>query len=161
MMDPERRSQVEAALQRPLTDEELVVVDDLAALPPSHFAVIEQLHRREPFAALHYLRAVISDDDPSAQRKYVLGFDSLLAERHKPKGLRAQQLYESELGRALTDDETVRTTSIASITPAQREVARALAVKDHSIAMTYLSDLVLGISWQERQLFLDSLPRAE
>jgi hypothetical protein len=160
MMEFERRSQVEDALQRPLTDDELVVVADLAALSPSHLEVVEQLHRREPFAAIHYLQAVIEDDDPSALRKYVLSFDSFLAQRDKPTGLRAQQLYESELGRALTVDETVGATSLPSLTRAQREVARALAVKDRGVALAYLHDLVPYASSQDRQVFLDSLPRA-
>jgi len=160
MMDPERRSQVENALQRPLTDEELVVAD-LDALPPSHLEVVEQLYRREPFAAIYYLTAVTNDDDHSKVRKYVLGFDNLVAQRHKPTGLRAQQLYESELGRALTADETVGATSLQAITRAQREVARALAAKDRGVALAYLHDLVPYASSQDRQVFLESLPRAE
>lgn len=161
MMDPQRRSQVEHALRRPLTDEELVVVADLAALPPSHVDVIEQLHRRAPIEAFHYLQAVVGDDDPSALRKYVHGFDSLIAQRDKRPVFIAQKYYESELGRALTADELLRTTSLESITRAQREVARALAVKDRGLALAYLRDLVQYASLQERQLFLETLPRTE
>src|ERR1043166_206765 len=161
MMEPEHRSQVEHALGRPLTDEELVVVADLAALPPSHLAVIEQLHRRSLIAALYYVRAVTNDIDPSTLRKYVHGFDSFIAQRDKPTGLRAQQLYESELGRALTADETVGATSLQAITLAQREVVRALAAKDRGVALAYLHDLVPYASSQERQVFLGSLPRAK
>ena len=160
-MDPERRSQVEHALGRPLTDEELVVVADLAALPPSHLEVIEQLHRREPFAAIYYLTAVTNDDDHGKLRKYVLGFDSFLAQRDKPTGLRFQQLYESELGRALTADEMGGATSLESITRVQRAVARALAVKDRSLAASYLRALVPSASWQDSDDFLDSLTGAE
>ena len=161
MMEPKHRSQVEYELERPLTDEELVVVADLAALPPSHLAVVERLYRRDPIAAIFYLQAVIDDDDPSALRNYVHGFDNLIAQRDKRTGLRAQQLYESELGRALTADETVGATSLQSIAPAQREVARALAVKDRGVALAYLHDLVPYASSQDRQVFLESLPRAE
>ena len=160
MMDPKRRSQVEHALQRPLTDEELAVVADLAALPPSHLDVIEQLHRRAPIEAFYYLSAVIDGDHPSTLRKYVLDFDRIVAQRHKPTGLRAQQLYESELGRALTADETVGATSLQSITRAQREVAHALAVKDRGVAMAYLHDLVPYASSRDLQAFLESLPWA-
>ena len=105
MMEPKRRAQVENALRRPLTDEELVVVADLAALPPSHFDVVEQLYMRSPIEAFYYLQAVIDDDDPSALRNYVHGFDSLLAQRDPNRGLLIRRLYESKLGRALTDDE--------------------------------------------------------
>jgi len=161
MMDPTHRSQIEHALQRPLSDEELVVVADLAALSPSHLEVVEQLHRREPFAAIHYLQAVIEDDDPSALRKYVLSFDSFLAQRDKRTGLRAQQLYESDLGRALTTDEMVGARDLQSLTRAQRDVARLVAEKDRVLALGYLSELVPSASWQERQLFLDSLTGEE
>jgi hypothetical protein len=161
MMDPEHRSQVEYALERALTDEELVVVADLAALPPSHLEVIERLYRRNPISALYYLLAVTNDIDRSTLRNYVHGFDSFIAQRDKPTGLRAQQLYESELGRALTADETVGATSLQSITRAQREVACALAVKDRGVALAYLHDLVPYASSQDRQVFLDSLPGAE
>jgi len=154
------RSQVEHALDRPLTDEELVVVAELAALPPSHIAVIEQLYKRAFIEAFHYLVAVTDDVSHSTLREYVFGFDDIIAQRRKPTGLRAQPLYERELGRALTADETVGATALPAITPAQREVARALAVKDRGVALAYLHDLVPFASSQERQLFLESLPRA-
>ncbi len=160
MIDPKRRSQVENALRRPLTDEELVVVADLAALPPSHVDVIEQLYRQSPIEAFYYLLAVVGDDDPSTLRNYVHGFDNIVAKRDGRTGLIAQRLYESELGRALTADEIVGATSLQSITPAQREVARALAMKDRSLALAYLRDLVPYASSQDRQVFLESLPRA-
>ena len=160
-MDPERRSRVEHALQRPLTDEELIVVADLAALPPSHLDVIERLYRRSLIAALLYLRAVTNDVDPSALRKYVHGFDSFLAQRDKRTGLRAQQLYESDLGRALTADEMVGARDLQSLSRAQRDVARAIAEKDRALALGYLHELVLSTSWQERQLFLGSLTGAK
>lgn len=157
MMEPKRRAQVEDALQRPLTDEELVVVADLAALSSSHLAVIERIYRRAPIAAFYYLSAVTNDGNPSALRRFVYDFDEFIAQRDKPTGLRAQQLYESELGRALTADETVGATSLQSITRAQREVARTLAVKDRGVALAYLHDLVPYASSQDRQAFLESL----
>lgn len=160
MMEPKRRAQVEHALGRPLTDEELVVAD-LAVLPPSHLEVIEQLHRREPFAALYYLTAVTNDDDHGKLRKYVLGFDNLIAQRDKRTGLLARRFYESELGRELTADEMAGATSLESITRVQREVVRALAVKDRGLALAYLRDLFSYASPQEREAFLDSLPGAE
>ena len=160
-MESEHRSQVEHALRRPLTDEELVVVADLAALLPSHLEVIERLHRRSLIAALLYLRAVTNDIDPSTLRKYVHGFDNLIAQRDKRTGLRAQQLYESDLGRALTADEMVGARDLQSLTRAQRDVARAIAEKDRALALGYLHELVLSTSWQERQLFLDSLTGTE
>lgn len=160
-MEPERRSQIEDALGRPLTDEELVVVADLAALPPSHLEVIERLYRRNAIVALYYLRAVTDDINPSTLRNYVHSFDSFLAQRDKRTGLRAQQLYESDLGRALTADEMVGARDLQSLTRAQRDVARAIAEKDRALALGYLHELVLSTSWQERQLFLDSLLGAE
>jgi hypothetical protein len=161
MMEPEHRSQVEYALERALTDEELVVVADLAALPPSHLEVIEQLYRRNLIAALYYVRAVTDDIDPSTLRRYVHGFDNLIAQRDKRTGLLARRFYESELGRELTADEMLGASSLDSITRVQRDVARALAVKDHSLALAYLRDLCSYASSQERQMFLESLPRAE
>jgi hypothetical protein len=159
MMESKDRFQVEYWLGRPLTDEELVVVADLASLPPSHLAVIEYLYRRENgLAALDYLLGVTTDVDRSTLRNYVHGFDAVIAQRDKPTGLRAQQLYESELGRALTADETVGATSLQSITHAQREVARALAAKDRGVALAYLHDLVPCASSQDRQAFLEGLP---
>jgi hypothetical protein len=160
MMEPQHRSQVEYALERPLTDEELVVVADLAALPPSHLAVIERLYRRNSIAALYYLLGVTDDIDRSTLRNYVHGFDHIIAQRDGRTGLIAQRLYESELGRVLTADETVGATSLQSITRAQREVARALAVKDRGVAMAYLHDLVPYASSQDLQVFLESLPWA-
>lgn len=161
MMEPKRRAQVENALRRPLTDEELVVVADLAALPSSHFEVVERLYRRSPIEAFYYLQAVIDDDDPSALRNYVHGFDSLLAQRDPNRGLLIRRLYESKLGRALTADEMVGATSLESITRVQRSVARALAVKDRSLAASYLRNLVPSASWQDSDDFLDSLTGAE
>jgi len=160
-MEPEHRSYVENALGRPLTDEELVIVADLASLPPSHLAVIEWVYRRDPFAAIRYLRAVTNDDNPSAVRKFVLGFDEFIAQRDKPTGLRFRQLYESKLGRELTADETVGATSLQSITRAQREVAHALAMKERGVAIAYLQDLVPQVrhtSWADMYVFLESLP---
>jgi hypothetical protein len=159
MMDPERRAQVEDALERPLTDEELVVVADLVSLPPSHLAVVERLHRRkEGIAALLYLRAVTNDINPSVLRNFVYDFDEVIAQRDKPTGLRFLWHYENELGRALTADEMVGATSLQSIPHAQREVARALAAKDRGVALLYLHDLVPYASSQDRQAFLESLP---
>lgn len=160
-MEFERRSQVENALGRPLTDEELVVVADLAALPPSHLEVVEQLYRRNAIVALYYLRAVTDEINPSVLRNYVHGFDSLLAQRDPNRGLLIRRLYESKLGRALTADEMVGATSLESITRVQRSVARALAVKDRSLAASYLRKLVPSASWQDSDDFLDSLPGAE
>jgi hypothetical protein len=66
MIKPKDRFQVEYGLGRPLTDEELVVVEDLASLPPSHLAVIEYLYKREDgVAALCYLIGVTTDIDRS------------------------------------------------------------------------------------------------
>jgi hypothetical protein len=161
MMEPKHRAHVEYALRRPLTDEELVVVADLASLPPSHLAVIEYLYKRkEAIAAIYYVRAVTNDADSSAVRRFVHNFDEVIAQRDKPTGLRFQQLYESELGRALTADEMVGATSLQAITHAQREVARALAAKDHGVALVYLHDLVPVpyTSAQDRLAFLESLP---
>jgi hypothetical protein len=161
VMEPEHRSQVEHALQRPLTDEELVVVADLAALPPSHLDVIERLYTRSLIAALLYLRAVTNDISPSRLRNFVHGFDSFIAQRDKRPVWIAQPHYERELGRTLTADEMVCATSLQSITRAQREVARALAVNDRPLALAYLRNLVQYSSSEERQAFLDSLPGAE
>jgi hypothetical protein len=160
MMEPKHRSQVEYELERPLTDEELVVVADLAALPPSHLDVVERLYRRDPIAAIFYLRAVTNDIDPSTLRNYVHGFDSILAERDPDRGLLARRLCESKLGRALTADEMVGTTSLQSLTRAQRDVARALAVQDRGLARAYLHLLVPSASWDDWDGFLDKLPRA-
>ena len=135
------------------------MVADLAALPLSHVDVVERLYRHHPIEAFHYLAAVTDDLSPSTLRNYVHGFDSFIAAHDKPTGLRAQQLYESELGRALTADETAGATSLHSITRAECEVARALAVKDRGVALAYLHDLVPYASTQDLQVFLESLPR--
>lgn len=159
MMDPKRRSQIEYSLQRALTDAELVVVEDLEALPPSHLDVVERLYRKDGIAALYYLIAVTNDLDRSIIRNYVHSFDLIEAQRHKRPGLRAQPLYESELGRALNADEIVGASSLSEITRAERQVARVLLAKDVGIARAYLHDLVPLASSQELGVFVEVLMR--
>ncbi len=161
MMQPKHRAQVEYALERALTDEELVVVASLDALPSSHLAVIEQLYRRASVQAFYYLQAVVDDDDLSSLRNYVHGFDSFLAQRDPDRGLLARRLCESKLGRALTAEELSVATSLESITGVQRDVARALAVKDRGLARAYLHLLVQSASWADWDELLDSLLRAD
>lgn len=161
MMDPTRRAQVESALRRPLTEGELVVVTDLAVLPPSHVAVIEQIYRLAPIQAFYYLQAVVENDDPSELRRYVHNFDSFVAKRDKHPMFIGQPACEHQLGRELTADELVSAGSLASITSAQRKVARAIAVKDLDLAVVYLGHLVHRSSREEQQAFLESLARPE
>jgi hypothetical protein len=158
MMEPEHHAHVEYALGRRLTDEELVAVADLASLPPSHLTVIEQIYRRDPFAAIRYLRAVTNDDDPSAVRNFVHGFDSVIAQRDGRTGSITQRYYERELGHALTPEAMSYATSLQSISDAQREVTRDLARKDRDVARSYLHCLVPDASWEELHVFLESLP---
>jgi hypothetical protein len=161
MMDPTQRSQVEEALERTLTHEELVVVADLAALPTSHLDVVEQLYRRNAIVALYYLRAVTDGINPSVLRNYVHDFDNFIARRDKRPALFAQRHYESVLGRELTADELVGAPSLESLPRAQRDVVRALARKDRSYALAYLRNLVPHASWQAWHDFVDSLLEAK
>ena len=158
-MDENHRYQIEEALGRPLSNEELDVVDDLASLPVSHLDVMEALYLKDAVAALQYMRAVTRDIDRSILRNFVHGFDGVAARRNKAAGLRAQRLYENELGRVLTHDETLASSTLRGLTEAQRAVARALDSKDTGIALAYVSDLVPVATLQERQTFLEGLRR--
>lgn len=151
------RGQVERALRRALTDEELVVVADLSSLPSSHLDVVEKLYRRDAIEATYYLLGVTTDVDQSEARNYVHDFDRLVAQRYKRHGLRAQQLYESDLGRPLTADEIVEPGRLEAVNSAQREVARAIAAKDRAMALHYLSELAPTSTPAERQAFLETL----
>jgi hypothetical protein len=159
-MNDNDRAQIEEALGRPLTAAELTVVSDLSAMPASHLDVMERLFDRNGIAALYYMRAVTNDIDPSTLRRYVHDFDSVIAERHKPTGLRAQRLYENELGRPLTADELTPPGNLHGISEPQRAVVRLLARKDTGIALAYIHDLAPLASTQERVVFLETLPRS-
>jgi|GEM_PF-2809482 len=154
------RAQIEEALGRPLAVEELIVVSDLSAMPASHLDVMERLFDRNLIAALYYMRAVTHDIDSSTLRRYVHEFDAVVAERHKHTALRAQRLYENELGRPLTADEMTMPKSLHGISEPQRAVVRILARKDTGVALSYLHDLAPTASSYERQVFLESLPRS-
>ena len=61
MNEFEGRSQVEGALGRPVTDDELKVVASLGHLSSENIAVLRVLARRQRLAALLYLKAIVPD----------------------------------------------------------------------------------------------------
>jgi hypothetical protein len=160
-VDDTKRSQIEETLGRELAEAELVVVDSLDAMPTSHLDVVETIYCVNPIAAFYYVRGVTRDVDPSTLRRYVKEFDSLIAKRRRLPGMGQQKLYENELGRLLTTEETLPSPSLEEIGEAQRVLTRELARKDRGVALVYLHDLVPSASLQDRQIFLENLPRSE
>jgi len=95
----------------------------------------------------------------STLRHYAHDFDNVMLRRRSRPGLSRQKLYENELGRSLTADEIFKSTSLECIGEVQRTLVRELACKDRGVALVYLHDLVPSASSQERQLFLEQLPK--
>ena len=57
-LDPRHREQIEAVLQRRLTDQELAPADDLSALSDEQLRVARELARQQAVLCSLYLRAV-------------------------------------------------------------------------------------------------------
>ena len=70
-LEPQRRRQIERALDRPLFPDDLVAVESIAALTAQQVDVVRTLAQRQLVAALDYMRAVVPTASTDALKAFI------------------------------------------------------------------------------------------
>lgn len=145
------RGQVEAELERPLTDAELQEVASLDELTDDQIAVVAAIRPHNRIAPMLYVKAVV----PTAEHDDVMKFidediHRIAIERRPPEELPNQHMFEHYAGRPLRPMERVRVESFEKMSNEQIELARTLARADLATGFLYLSRIVPGESTERR-----------
>ena len=145
------RGQVEAELERPLTDAELQEVASIDELSDAQIAVIATIRRRNLMAPMLYVKAIV----PTADHRDVMklideDIERIAIERRPPEELPNQHVFEHYAGRPLRPGERARVESFEKMSSEQIELARTLARADLATGFLYLSRVVPGESTERR-----------
>jgi len=141
------RDQVEAELERRLTEAELREVASIEELTDDQIAVIAAVRRHNRIAPMLYVKAVV----PTAIHADVMKFideeiSRIAIERRPPEELPNQHWFEHYAGRPLRPAERVRVESFEQMSSEQIELARTLARADPTTCFLYLKRIVPGES---------------
>jgi hypothetical protein len=150
IIDPDDRSRIEDWLHRPLTDEELRPASSLEMLSDDQVAIVAKIRPHNLIAPMLFLRAVV----PTAERQdvfdYIDSIEDVYVVRFPPPALPDQRIFEHYAGRPLEPAERVRAGTVYKMRSAQVELARALALKDITVAFLYLSRVAADDSIEQR-----------
>jgi|SRR5882672_8704655 len=162
-MDPDHKYQIEGRLRRELSSGELLEVGSFDGLRKTQLDLVAILARRSGVAAVLYVQAVVPSASPTDVRNFVLNIEQFIAGKFPPGPkdypLRMEDLYEKELGRALTEEEKRPGRSLQELSAAHLAVARELSLKDPVHGMIYLGDIVPSASSYDRETFAENLRR--
>lgn len=158
MLNPDDRHHIEVHLGRELTAEELATVATFDDLSRGQLDVVAQLERRGILASA-YVRAVVPTAGFSETREFVIDIQDFISRKYAPAPLAAEHLYESELGRPLTDHERRVVDLIPDLKNAHRAVARKLAARDPALVRRYLKEVLRSAPAFEVEVLIDHLRR--
>jgi len=145
------RGQVEAELERSLTDAELQEVASIDDLTDDQIAVVAAIRRHNRIAPMLYVKAVV----PTARHADVMKFideqiERIAIERRPPEELPNQNWFEHYAGRPLRPMERVRVESFEKMSHDQIQLARTLARADPTTCFLYLTRIVPGETTERR-----------
>jgi hypothetical protein len=137
------RGQVEAELERPLTDAELREVASIDELTDDQIAVVAAIRRHNRIAPMLYVKAVVPTADHADVMKFIdEDIERIAIERRPPEELPNQHWFEHYAGRPLRPTERVRVESFEEMSSEQIELARVLARADPTTGFLYLTRIV-------------------
>jgi hypothetical protein len=163
-MTPDERAQVESVLGRAVSDDELTRRVGFEDLAKPQLDIVRRLFEKKagPTAEI-YVRNVVPEIERDEIERFVVEFDRFMArapQSSDPPKMRMRNTYEAFVGRQLTVDERRRQPSLQALSPAQLEVAKALAIQDTLVAHAYLGEIVQSASSYEREMLAETLARS-
>jgi hypothetical protein len=150
-IDPMHRGQIEAWLDRPLTDEELRPVSSLDMLSDDQVSIVAEIQPRNRIAPMLFLQAVVPTVGYRDVLDYIDNIEDVHVVRHPPPELPDQRIFEHYAGRPLEPAERVRAGTVYKMTHAQVELAKTFALKDLTVAFLYLSRIAPDEAIEQRQ----------
>jgi hypothetical protein len=106
---------------------------------------------------------VVPSADHTDARNFVLTIDAFIKAKFPPgpeaPRLSMEEFYETQLGRALSDDERRTADSLQALSEAHRAVAQTLSMIDPIYGMTYLGDIVPSARPYDREMLAEGLRR--
>ncbi len=141
-IDAKHREQIEAWLNRRLSDVELEPAASLEALTDAQLAVVAEIQPRNLVTPMLFLRAVAPDADRRAMQRLVDDIEGVVAARKPPRDWPNLPLFERHLGRPLVPSEKATAVTLATLSPTHLAVATELAHKELPVAFLYLHRVV-------------------
>lgn len=140
MTDSDKRLQIESALRRELTESELVAVPTLDELTLPQLQVLAELGKRDPISPSLYLQAVVPDASFKSCRSFVQDIDAYIAAKLPPveRRLHNEWLFETTLGRPLSEAERHPIATLDQISPEQRAAAAIMYTDNIDTAIMYI-----------------------
>jgi len=169
MSSIEYQQQIEESLERPLEPAELAPARALDELSDVQLAVVRKLAPRNAYAAMLYLRAVVTNISVADLKPFV---DSIAVTVREGDADRTSSgravdelpnlpLFEHHLGRQLEPTERAQVSKVEELSPLHLVVASTLLRADRTVGFIYLQRILPSLSHEEHTKLAAELLRLQ
>jgi hypothetical protein len=158
-MEPRKRNQIEHALGRQLTSEELAPASSLDDLSTAHIGVIKRVAPKQLVACINYISAIVPDAVTPDIAKVVYRYADADEPAVAGPSLLSLPLFERYVGRQLRAGETSRVATLDELSPEQLTVASVLCRAEPLVGELYLQQLAPDAPAQSRAELVSRLTK--